>query len=204
MRGSDASRVIAYYKAGLSFREITAETGVPQVRARGILHGAGIPLRGGGRPRSAVLPPAAEVAARYEAGESTIDLGRAYGEHPSAIGGIIEGAGVPLRSPGEARARRYARMTPAGRAHPESVRTAMSAGQQQRATADLVVKLRRRWNIRLGELYDAALEAAGAERDILLAQAGELERCEEQLREVVKSAYRKPRPRRRVADADNG
>ena len=85
------------YAAGQSTTRIGAVLRVSPETIRRALQDAGVTLRPGRRPSSGLGLPAAEVIARYQAGDSLITLASGYGVTRHAIEAVLAGARVPRR-----------------------------------------------------------------------------------------------------------
>lgn len=85
------------YAAGQSTTRIGTVLRVSPETIRRALQDAGVTLRPGRRPSSGLGLPAAEVIARYQAGDSLITLASGYGVTRHAIEAVLAGARVPRR-----------------------------------------------------------------------------------------------------------
>jgi hypothetical protein len=100
----DNERVLALWRELGNQSKVARRMGIPQATVSQILIRNGIRI-GRGRREPTHKLPMDEVAARYRAGESCIDLGRAYGVSDEVIRRRLKSAGVSRRGLQESRAR---------------------------------------------------------------------------------------------------
>lgn len=95
----DVDGAVSMYIDGASVRSVADTHGVDRRTVLRWLRRSGIPTRERGRPRQLAVPPAAELAARYQAATAA-ELAAHYGVSVQTVLRWLRGAGIAVRPRG--------------------------------------------------------------------------------------------------------